>query len=51
MLKKIDALEMEMQEFADRRQQQLKQEDMQIRKGLYEEILVVVRDRSKADAL
>ena len=41
---------MEMQEFADRRQQQLKQEDMQIRKGLYEEILVVVRDRSKADA-
>lgn len=49
-VKEIRALEMEMQEFADRRQQQLKQEDMQIRKGLYEEILVVVRDRSKADA-
>lgn len=48
-VKEIRALEMEMQEFADRRQQQLKQEDMQIRKGLYEEILVVVRDRSKKD--
>jgi outer membrane protein len=42
-------MEMEMQEFAERRQTQLKQEDMQIRKGLYEEILVVVRDKSKAD--
>jgi len=49
-LKEIRSMEMEMQEFADRRQQQLKQEDMQIRKGLYEEILVVVRDRSKKDA-
>ncbi|MDB6004597.1 MAG: hypothetical protein JWR15_1584 [Prosthecobacter sp.] len=49
-VKEIRSMEMEMQEFADRRQQQLKQEDMQIRKGLYEEILVVVRDRSKADA-
>ncbi len=48
-LKEIRAMEMEMQEFAERRQNQLKQEDMQIRKGLYEEILVVVRDRSKAD--
>ncbi len=42
-------MEMEMQEFAERRQTQLKQEDMQIRKGLYEEILVVVRDKSKAE--
>lgn len=49
-LKEIRSMEMEMQEFADRRQTQLKQEDMQIRKGLYEEILVVVRDRAKADA-
>lgn len=48
-MKEIRAFEMEMQEFADRRQTQLKQEDMQIRKGLYEEILVVVRDKSKAD--
>lgn len=48
-VKEIRALEMEMQEFAERRQQQLKQEDMQIRKGLYEEILDVVRARSKED--
>lgn len=47
-IKEIRSMEMEMQEFAERRQNQLKQEDMQIRKGLYEEILVVVRDRSKA---
>lgn len=47
-IKEIRSMEMEMQEFAERRQTQLKQEDMQIRKGLYEEILVVVRDRSKA---
>jgi outer membrane protein len=49
-VKEIRSMEMEMQEFAERRQTQLKQEDMQIRKGLYEEILVVVRDRSKADS-
>jgi outer membrane protein len=49
-VKEIRSMEMEMQEFAERRQTQLKQEDMQIRKGLYEEILVVVRDRSKAES-
>ncbi|MEZ5385442.1 MAG: OmpH family outer membrane protein [Prosthecobacter sp.] len=48
-LKEIRSMEMEMQEFADRRQTQLKQEDMQIRKGLYEEILAVVRERAKKD--
>lgn len=48
-VKEIRSMEMEMQEFAERRQNQLKQEDMQIRKGLYEEILVVVRARSKED--
>ncbi|WP_395743399.1 OmpH family outer membrane protein [Prosthecobacter sp.] len=46
-VKEIRALEMEMQEFAERRHQQLKQEDMTIRKGLYEEILVVVRAQSE----
>lgn len=49
-VKEIRSMEMEMQEFAERRQQQLKQEDMQIRKGLYEEILVVVRKRCMEDA-
>ncbi len=48
-VKEIRSKEMEMQEFAERRQTQLKQEDMQIRKGLYEEILLVVRDKSKSD--
>ncbi|HBJ83696.1 MAG TPA: hypothetical protein DDZ88_07490 [Verrucomicrobiales bacterium] len=48
-VKEIRSMEMEMQEFAERRQTQLKQEDMQIRKGLYEEILVVVRDKSKEE--
>ncbi|MDZ4402943.1 OmpH family outer membrane protein [Prosthecobacter sp.] len=50
-VKEIRSMEMEMQEFAERRQTQLKQEDMQIRKGLYEEILVVVRDKSKSEGL
>jgi outer membrane protein len=50
-MKEIRSMEMEMQEFAERRQQQLKQEDMQIRKGLYEEILVVVRERCMKDGL
>ena len=47
--KEIRALEQEIGEFQNRRQGQLKQEDVQIRKGLYEEILVVVRDKAKAD--
>ena len=38
------ALELEMQEFAERRIGQLKQEDMKIRQTLYEEISKVVRD-------
>lgn len=47
--KEIRALEQEIGEFQNRRQGQLKQEDVQIRKGLYEEILVVVKDKAKAD--
>ncbi len=49
-MKELRSMEMEMQEFAERRQTQLKQEDMSIRKGLYEEILDVVRARAKKDA-
>lgn len=48
-VKEVRALEQEIGEFQNRRQGQLKQEDVQIRKGLYEEILVVVRDKAKAD--
>lgn len=48
-VKEVRALEQEIGEFQNRRQGQLKQEDAQIRKGLYEEILVVVKDKAKAD--
>lgn len=47
--KALRALEQQIGEFQTRRQTQLKQEDLQIRKGLYDEILVVVRDKSKTD--
>lgn len=43
-MKEARALEAEMQEFAERRIGQLKQEDMKIRQTLYEEISTVVRD-------
>jgi outer membrane protein len=45
-MKEARALEAEMQEFAERRIGQLKQEDMKIRQTLYEEISSVVRDQS-----
>lgn len=48
-VKEVRALEQEIGEFQNRRQGQLKQEDAQIRKGLYDEILVVVKDKAKAD--
>lgn len=47
--KEARALEQEIGDFQNRRQGQLKQEDVQIRKGLYEEILVVVQGKAKAD--
>lgn len=48
--KELRALEQEIGEFQNRRQGQLKQEDLQIRKGLYDEILAVVKEKAKADA-
>ncbi|MFO1438678.1 MAG: OmpH family outer membrane protein [Verrucomicrobiaceae bacterium] len=45
-MKEARALEAEMQEFAERRIGQLKQEDMKIRQTLYEEISTVVRDHA-----
>lgn len=47
--KELRALEQDIGEFQNRRQGQLKQEDMQIRKGLYDEILAVVREKAKVD--
>lgn len=46
----LRALEQEITEAQNRRQQQLKQEDMQIRKGIYDEILVVVKDKAGKEA-
>jgi outer membrane protein len=47
--KEARTLEQEIGEFQNKRQGQLKQEDVQIRKGLYEEILTVVQGKAKAD--
>jgi outer membrane protein len=47
--KELRALEQEISEFQNRRQGQLKQEDLQIRKGLYDEIIAIVKDKAKAD--
>lgn len=48
--KELRALEQEIGEAQNRRSGQLKQEDMQIRKGIYDEILVVVRDKAKSES-
>lgn len=45
--KELRALEQEIGEFQQRRSGQLKQEDAQIRKGLYDEIVSVVKDKAK----
>ncbi len=48
-VKELRALEQEIGDFQNRRTNQLRQEDLQIRKGLYDEILVVVKDKAKKD--
>jgi outer membrane protein len=48
--KDLRALEQEISEAQNRRSSQLKQEDMSIRKGIYDEIIVVVREKSKSEA-
>ncbi|MCB1227442.1 MAG: OmpH family outer membrane protein [Verrucomicrobiales bacterium] len=47
LFKELRRLEQEIGEFQNRRQGQLKQEDMNIRKGLYSEILEVVKTKAK----
>ncbi len=47
--KELRALEQEIGEAQNRRSSQLKQEDMSIRKGIYDEILIVVREKSKTE--
>ncbi len=47
--KELRSLEQEIGEFQNRRQGQLKQEDLQIRKGLYDEIIAIVKDKAKLE--
>ncbi|HEY1049205.1 MAG TPA: OmpH family outer membrane protein [Prosthecobacter sp.] len=47
--KELRTLEQEIGEQQNRRSTQLKQEDVQIRRGIYDEILVVVRDKAKTE--
>lgn len=47
--KELRSLEQEISEAQNRRTSQLKQEDVEIRRGLYDEIITVVRERAKAD--
>ena len=47
-LKEARALEQEIQEFQNRRSMQLKQEEMGLQKGLYDEIVAVVKDKGKS---
>jgi outer membrane protein len=45
----LRSLDKDIQEFRQRRSDQLQQENMQQRKGLYDEILKVITDKSRAD--
>lgn len=47
--KELRTLEQEIGVEQNRRSTQLKQEDVQIRRGIYDEILVVVRDKAKTE--
>lgn len=47
--KELRSLEQEIGEAQNRRNNQLKQEDMSIRKGIYDEIIVVVKEKAKGD--
>jgi outer membrane protein len=49
--KEVRALEQEISEFQQRRQNQLRQEEVQLQRGIYEEIVSVVRELSKAEGL
>ena len=46
--KDVRSLEQEINEFQQRRTMQLRQEEMELQKGIYEEIVAVVKDKSKA---
>ncbi|MDB6075245.1 MAG: hypothetical protein JWO89_2885 [Verrucomicrobiaceae bacterium] len=47
-VKEVNNLTQENEEFQRRRSMQLRQEEMELQKGIYEEIVAVVKDKSKA---
>ena len=47
-VKEVNNLTQENDEFQRRRSMQLRQEEMELQKGIYEEIVAVVKDKSKA---
>jgi outer membrane protein len=47
--KEVRRMEQEINEFQQRRQGQLRQEEVQLQRGLYEEIATVVKDTAKAE--
>jgi outer membrane protein len=49
--KELRALEQEISEFQNRRSQQIQQEQMQLQRGLYEEIVSIVREKSKSEGM
>jgi outer membrane protein len=47
--KEVRAMEQEISDFQQRRQSQLRQEEVQLQRGLYQEIVKVVEEKSKRD--
>jgi outer membrane protein len=49
LVKEVRFMEQEISEFQQRRSMQLRQEDMELQKGLFQEIVAAVQAKSKAD--
>ncbi len=49
LLKEVRSMEQEISEFQQRRSMQLRQEEMDLQKGIYQEIAEVVQKKAKAD--
>ena len=50
LVKEVRFMEQEISEFQQRRSMQLRQEDMDLQKGIYQEIVDIVQKKSKDDA-
>ena len=49
LLKEVRSMEQEISEFQQRRAMQLRQEEMDLQKGIYQEIVEIVQKKAKAD--